>query len=263
MKKILVAGPVFSRSGYGEHARFVIDSLLTRTDLYDVYIYPLEWGLSNWVSGDSEKTKHYESLLSKTAVHIQQSRPFDVHVQVTIPNEWVTDVAPYNIGITAGVETDRLPQSWEPKILQMDKIIVTSDHIKDLFEKVTKGKKDIDVTTVGYPVKDLVPTDLSSDLKLPNKFNFLTVAQYAPRKNLLATIKWFVEEFRNEDVGLVVKTHMKNGSYPDWCQLEIILQGFLKTLGPRQCSLHFISGTMSDAETVSYPHLTLPTPHYV
>ena len=59
MRKILIAGPVFSRSGYGEHARFVVDSLSERPDLYDLYIYPLEWGLSNWTTGDKNQTKNY------------------------------------------------------------------------------------------------------------------------------------------------------------------------------------------------------------
>lgn len=248
MKKILIAGPVFSRSGYGEHARFVVDSLSTRPDLFDLYIYPLEWGNSNWSSGNLEKKKYYESLLNKTSEHLQKSKSFDVHVQVTVPNEWTTDLAPCNIGVTAGVETDRLPDSWKPKILEMDKIIVTSEHIKGLFDKAIGSSKDIQVESVSYPVKDLEPADLSEELKLPDPFNFLTVAQYAPRKNLMSTIKCFVEEFRDEEVGLVVKTHMRNNSYADWCQLKIQLAGFLNQMGPRKCNVHFISGAMSDEE---------------
>ena len=46
------------------------------------------------------------------------------------------------------------------------------------------------------------------DLKLSSEFNFLIISQFGIRKNLTNTIKWFVEEFKNEDVGLVVKTNL-------------------------------------------------------
>jgi glycosyltransferase involved in cell wall biosynthesis len=248
MKKILVAGPVFSRSGYGEHARFVVNALSSRPDLFDVYIYPLEWGHSNWTAGDQQKSNYYAYLMEKTAKHIQQSKGWDVHIQVTIPSEWVSDVAPCNIGITAGVETDRLPESWKPNILQMDKVIVTSTHIKKLFDKVLAGNKNIEVEAVAYPVKELVPTGLDSQIQLDADFNFLTIAQYAPRKNLLNTIKWFVEEFREDEVGLVVKSHMRNNSYPDSVQLDTLLRGFVGQLGPSKCQVYLLTGTMSDQE---------------
>ena len=248
MKKILVAGPVFSRSGYGEHARFVVNALSSRPDLFDVYIYPLEWGHSNWTVGDQQKSSYYAYLMEKTAKHIQQSKGWDVHVQITIPSEWVSDVAPCNIGITAGVETDRLPESWSPNILQMDKIIVTSTHIKKLFDKVLSGNKNIEVEAVAYPVKEIVPAGLSSKIQLDTDFNFLTIAQYAPRKNLLNTIKWFVEEFREDEVGLVVKSHIRNNSYPDSVQLNTLLQGFVEQLGPSKCQVYLLTGAMSDQE---------------
>ena len=41
MKKVLVRGPILSRSGYGEHARFVYRILKSREDLFDIYIQPL------------------------------------------------------------------------------------------------------------------------------------------------------------------------------------------------------------------------------
>ena len=63
------------------------------------------------------------------------------------------------------------------------------------------------VEFVNYPVKSFENLP-ELELELTNSFNFLAVAQFGPRKNLKNTIKWFVEEFRNEDVGLVVKSNI-------------------------------------------------------
>ena len=43
-KKILLKGPLLTRSGYGEQARFALRSLQSREDLFDIYIQPLQWG---------------------------------------------------------------------------------------------------------------------------------------------------------------------------------------------------------------------------
>ena len=40
MKKILLRGPVLTRSGYGEHARFILNALTTNPE-FDVYVEPL------------------------------------------------------------------------------------------------------------------------------------------------------------------------------------------------------------------------------
>jgi len=38
-KKILLKGPLLTRSGYGEQARFALRALRSREDLFDIYIY--------------------------------------------------------------------------------------------------------------------------------------------------------------------------------------------------------------------------------
>ena len=54
MKKVIVKGPVLSQSGYGEHARFIIRSLRTRPDLFDIYIVAISWGATGWIMDDSK-----------------------------------------------------------------------------------------------------------------------------------------------------------------------------------------------------------------
>ncbi len=50
------------------------------------------------------------------------------------------------------------------------------------------------------------------DIELDYDFNFLAVAQWGPRKNIDNTINWFIEEFHDEEVGLVLKANMANCS---------------------------------------------------
>ncbi len=210
MKKVLLSAPILTRSGYGEHARFVFQSLKTNPDI-DLYVMPLNWGQSNWVYEDTEERLEIDGYIQKAA---QSDGNFDISIQVTIPNEWVK-AAPINIGVCAGIETDKVSMAWLKKANEMDKVIVVSNHAKDTFTKAKYSlgqfsnsesityKCETPVEVVHYGVKNVVPTEL--DLELENDFNFLTVAQLGPRKNLENTVRWFVEEFIDEEVGLVIK----------------------------------------------------------
>ena len=208
-KKIIVRGPVLSRSGYGEQARFALRSLREYEDRYDIYVTPTGWGQLSWTWEDDDERRWIDSLIEKTAVfhhhNNNATRIYDISLQVTIPNEWTTDLAEYNVGYTAGIETDRVSSLWVQKCLEMDKIIVVSNHAKDVFYNTSYEARDeagntlqslrIDpdnsshpeISVVNYPVKD--GSSVKFDHKFTTKFNFLTVAQWGPRKNLNNTIK--------------------------------------------------------------------------
>jgi glycosyltransferase involved in cell wall biosynthesis len=257
MKKVLLRGPVLTRSGYGEHARFVLEALLKNTD-FDVYVVPLNWGQSNWLFEDSEKRKEIDDLIQKTA---NANESFDISIQVTIPNEW-EKIAPINIGICAGIETDKVSMAWIKKANDMDRVIVVSEHAKSGFTKTKYSfgtsndiifKCETPVDIVHYGVKDVETMDL--DLGLTHKFNFLTVAQMGPRKNLVNTVKWFVEEFKEEEVGLVVKAHWMNNSLVDRRKMTGLLRQVLEDVADRKCSVHLVHGNMTDEEIHSlYTH---------
>ena len=55
-KKVLLKGPILTRSGYGEQTRFALRSLRSRPDLFELYIQPLQWGNTSWIATtDSER----------------------------------------------------------------------------------------------------------------------------------------------------------------------------------------------------------------
>lgn len=258
IKKVLLKGPLLTRSGYGEQARFALRSLRSRPDLFEVFIQPIQWGQTSWVSEVDEERAWIDQRIEQTIGYLQQGGRFDISLQVTIPNEW-EKIAPINIGYTAGIETTKVSPPWLEKGNMMDKIIVVSNHSKRVYRETgyemaaqdgsSQGalRMMTDITTVNYPVKtyDTVD-DLSLDLEYD--FNFLTVAQMGPRKNLFNTIKWFVEEFHDEEVGLLVKTNKAKNCVLDREYVFHDLTKFVAQFNERKCKVYLLHGDMTDEE---------------
>ena len=254
MKTILIIGPVTRRAGYGEQARFALRSLRAHPERFNILIQDIPWGQSGQVSEDSEEQNFITETIAKTQQHIKQQLPVDITLQVTIPNEF-KKLAPVNIGYTAGIETTRVSPQWIEQSALMDKIILVSNHSKDVYEKTSyegtnneTGEKviiktQVPMEVVNYPVRSLEVDDLGLELK--HDFNFLTIAQMGPRKNLANTVKWFLEEFQNDEVGLIVKTNMRNCCTADahFC-LDSIRQ-LTKQFPERKCSVHLLHGDLS------------------
>lgn len=267
-KKILVTGPVLTSSGYGEQARFALRALRSREDLFDIYITPTPWGHCGWVHDDTEERNWMDSIIAKTVHYAQMlnGQPqYDMSLQITIPNEW-KKVAPINIGYTAGIETNKISPHWIQPSNQMDKIIVVSNFAKKGFEngvysvqdqngnQVPNFKVTTPIEVVNYCIRksDALPIDLD----VTTDFNFLVVAQSGPRKNFVNTIKWFVEEFKNDaNVGLICKTHLGGASHIDREAVENVLNNILSSYQDRKCKVYMLHGDMNEAELTSlYTH---------
>ena len=268
-KKILVKGPVLSRSGYGEQSRFALRALRSREELFDVYLINLGWGQTGQSTEMTEEIKFIKETLLKTQVHIQQGGTFDISLQITVPNEF-EKVAPINIGYTAGIETTKVAPEWIQKANEtMNKVIVVSNHSKKVFEQTKYDVKDgngndikgwglqVPVDVVNYPVRPFEPQEL--DFNLTTNTNFLAVSQWGPRKNLENTIRWFVETFKdNGDVGLILKTNTASESLIDReitsRRLEILLQPYQD----RQCKIYLLHGEVpASGLTWLYTHPTM------
>lgn len=259
-KKILLRAPVLTRSGYGEQSRFALRALRSREDLFDIYIHPLQWGHTSWVCENDEERRWIDESVEKTIKYVQDGGVFDISLQVTIPNEW-EKLALYNVGFTAGIETTRVSHEWILKANEMDSIIVVSNHAKDVFldtiyeaidqntDQRVELKLEVPIEAVNYPVKQYDNlTSLELDLK--HDFNFVTVAQLGPRKNLENTIRWFMEEFKDDEVGLVVKTNVAKN-----CQIDReLVHGRLLSIvrdpaySDRKCNVYLLHGDLTDKE---------------
>jgi len=262
--KTIVRGPALSQSGYGEHARFVLRALKSREDIFDIYVDNLNWGKTSWLWEDTEERKWIDSLLIKTMQFAQQGEKFDISLQVTIPNEW-QKMAPINIGCTAGIETTLITSEWVEKTYLMDKIIVVSNFSREAFlntiysmqtqtgeQRKVSAKGPFEV--VNYPFRPIDPSEIDLDLKYD--FNFLAMAQWSPRKNIENTLRWFVEEFFDQEVGLVLKTSVANNSYLDYIHTKRTIKNILEDskYAERKCSIHLLHGYLKDSELSGLYH---------
>tara|TARA_R110000824_G_scaffold3106_2_gene14233 strand:- start:1708 stop:3006 length:1299 start_codon:yes stop_codon:yes gene_type:complete len=265
MKKVLVRGPALSRSGYGEHARFVLRSLKKHQDKFDIYLINTGWGNTGWLFEDSEERRWLDAILLKTTLYGQQDGAYDLSMQVTIPNEW-EPLAPINIGVTAGIETTQVDPEWIVKSHVVDKIITVSEHSKNVYEKTSyvaenqkTGQKvedfrcKVPIDVVHYPVRHFEPQKMKLDLK--TDFNFLAVAQWGPRKNLENTVRWFVEEFIDQNIGLILKANIVNNSIIDREEIGKRIEDMLKNYPQRKCKVYVLHGDNTDEEMAGlYTH---------
>lgn len=256
-KKVLVKGPALTSSGYGEHARLILRALRAHEEYVDIFFENIVWGQNGFLMEDTEEKRWMESLAKKTAVAKEKGIQLDVAVQVTIPPEW-QKIAPVNIGVTAGIETTKIAPQWVEKCQLVNKIIVPSQHAKYAFDATTYKVKhpqtgeEVDfknrtpVEVIHYPVKDTTPQEI--DLELEHDFNFLTIAQWGPRKNLTNTVKWFVEEFRDENVGLVIKANIRKNNITDRMVCSARLKEIVGEDINRKCKIYLVHGNMTEEE---------------
>jgi len=259
MKKVFVKGPFLTRSGYGEHARFLLRALRKYEGrLFDIYADPTGWGNTGWEVEDNEERKWIDSIVDKTQRYKAEKGTFDMSLQVTIPNEW-EKYADINIGVTAGIETTMVAPQWIEKAWNMDKIITISQHSKTVYENTTYEATNNDtneqfvarcttpIDIVHYPVRNKKTEDLN--IEFSTKFNFLAVAQWGPRKALDETVVWFLEEFKdNPDVGLVLKAFKINNSYQDRQGVKEHLKNLHASVPDCQCKIHLVHGNMKEEE---------------
>jgi hypothetical protein len=65
-KKILLKGPLLTRSGYGEQTRFALRALRSREDLFDIFIQPLTWGQTSWAAEDTPERNWIDQAIERT-----------------------------------------------------------------------------------------------------------------------------------------------------------------------------------------------------
>ena len=256
-KKIFVRGPVLSQSGYGEQARFALRALKSKEDLFDIYVQPVPWGQTGWVWEESEFRSWLDSKITVTQILMQknQLQP-DISLQITIPNEF-QKLCPVNIGYTAGIETSKVSPQWLQKgNEEVDKILVVSNHSKTTYQN-TVAQATNNQTGETFPYKLETPIEVVwettpraepepiNEISLDYDNNFLMISQMGPRKNFANAIKWWVEEFIDQEVGLIVKTNIKSNSIIDWEHLETHMKNLLKPYTNRKCKVYVLHGDLT------------------
>jgi glycosyltransferase involved in cell wall biosynthesis len=241
MKKLmLICAPITSRSGYGAHARDLVWSFLQH-DKYDIKVLDVRWGECPRNALDKNNPRDKQLLDCILPTPPQIDRQPDIYVDIRIPNEFETH-GKFNIGITAGVETNAVSGKWIECCNKMDLVIVPSEHskegfVKSVYDKVQqlpngeqqkigemKLEKPIEVLFEGADeeiYKSLDKDELDTNIyelienTTPEKFAFLFVGQWTKggygedRKDIAKLIKVFYETFANQkkQPALILKTN--------------------------------------------------------
>jgi hypothetical protein len=276
MKPTLVfQGPIFTRSGYGDHCRDLMKSL-RKMDKYDIKIIPLRWGNTpqNQVDGESEFGRW---MLERVISGIEQ-KP-DIFFQVSVANEFEPK-GHYNIGVTAGVETTIAPKDFIDGSNKMDLIIVPSNFTKQNLGGTVYQQKDqatgqiVGEIKVGKPIEVLlegVDTEIFSKgsgkdvlANVKEDFNFLIVGHWLKgslgqdRKDIGMAIKTFATVFqylpKEKRPGLIIKTSHAGFSVIDREATREKIDGVLKPLGDKCPSVYLIHGDMEESDMSNLYH---------
>jgi glycosyltransferase involved in cell wall biosynthesis len=221
---LLFRGPVKTRSGYGAHARDLLEALY-KMDLFDIKIDSCGWGSTPLTA--LEKDNVFHGWIEANIITSMSNTP-DIYVQVTVPNEFQR-VGRLNIGVTAGIETTVAPKIWVDGCNRMDLIITTSQFSADVLlstvynenEKntgklVTQHRITKPVSVLFEGVDETIYNNQYNhiDLDIKEDFAFLFVGHWLKgdlgqdRKDVGMLIKCFAHSFsEHEDKpALVLKT---------------------------------------------------------
>ncbi len=253
MKKVVIRAPLLTKSGYGVHSRQLFQYLVGKPNI-ELKTQIVPWGITPWYTNFDSCNGLIGEAIKRSNTTPEEK--FDVSFQVQLPNEWDAGVASYNVGVTAGVETDKCNPTWgSVHCNKMDKIIVPSAHTEKSFKNSAVIQTPMHVVPEAY-FENLLNTPEHLDLDISTNFNFLTVGVltgFTPdtdRKNLFYLIKWFVEEFRNDpDVGLIVKTNSGRDTAIDKSATRQMLNKILKEVGHEGTpKVHLLHGSMTRDE---------------
>ena len=277
---IVIQGPVATRSGYGNHTRDLVTSLIN-SDKYDIDIISLPWG-NTAMNALKEDNEEHQAILQRIARHNITKKP-DIFIQISVANEF-NPVGKYNIGITAGVETNAVPHEFIQGGNKMDLIIVPSEFSKKGFEviydkldnnKVKQGEvkleKPIEVLFEGLDLNTYKKTDKLAPIikeelsSIKDDFCFLFVGHWLKgdigqdRKDIGMMIKTYCEAFKRKAKrnrpGLILKTSHARMSIMDrdimFKKIQTIIEPYKKDIP----NIYLLHGDFTDEEMNSlYNH---------
>lgn len=271
----VIYAPVDTLSGYGARARDTVKSIIElKKDEWDIKIISCGWG--NTPVGFIEENPEWHFLNPYILPAPQLPAQPDIFIWITIPTEF-QKVGKYNIGITAGLETDIVPGDWVEGVNRMDLVLVSSEHSKKAFleskyQRINNQTKQvegtIEVTTPIEVIFEGFDTNIYKHLDKPNKeigalntipedFCYLFVGHWLQgdlgedRKNVGMLIKAFFEVFKGKKnkPALVLKTSIVGPSYMDRDEILKRIQQIRNTVNSKDLpNIYLLHGEFTDAE---------------
>jgi len=273
---LLFKGPVATRSGYGDHARDLLESLF-ELDKYEIKIVPTRWG--NTPQNQLNPTTDVGKKIIENCVTQIEKQP-DIFVQLTVANEF-EPIGKYNIGITAGVETTIAPKEFIDGCNRMNLVIVPTKFTKQTLLDTVYDERDnrtqqlvrqIKVTTpieVLHEGVDLetwqAPKKIDNFLEgIETDFNFLVCGHWLQgdlgqdRKDIGMTIKTFCTVFKSlpkdKQPGLILKTSTAGFSVMDRENITKKIDQLIQEVGDKCPPIYLLFGDLSVNEMANLYH---------
>ena len=283
-KKVLLAAPIQSLSGYGARSRDLLTALLSN-DSFDVYCTPIRWGNLNTIN--FRDVPNGQELFQAAKKPIPSS--VDVYIQCTIAKEFgmLNDIeANLKIGITAGIETTEPPQDWIEGCNRMDVVLFSSECSRKAFVDYSKEVESPDGTYTLKLKEDLVTdvliegldvewfdtvapaSEVDSLLEGIPDVSLLFVGAWLPgglgfdRKNIATMIKAYIAASKDVDtpIGLVLKTAMSGDNEISKAKIRESIRYIMESSGvsSNDVDIRVIHGSMTDREIVTlYSHTSI------
>ena len=273
----IISSPFDVYSGYSARSRDLIKAII-ELNKYDVKLLPQRWGDCAW--GFCKDNPEWSFLYDYVLTTPQLPKQPEIWMQITVPNEF-TPVGKYNIGVTAGIESNICAADLIEGANRMNLTLISSEHSKQVFqnskfekrnkqtnqvEGIIELNKPIEVLFEGANLDIYLPqepaikgasvlSDTISDIK--EDFAYLFVGHWMngdlgeDRKNVSLLIKSFFETFKNKSKqpALILKTSGAVSSYVD---REIILnkiQQIKNTVDSKNLpNVYLLHGEFTDTE---------------
>ena len=270
---LLFRGPVETRSGYGSHARDVLECL-HKMDMFEISVDSCMWGVTPMTALD--ESNEFHNWIKEKTVTSFNGIP-DIYVSVTISNEFQR-VGRFNIGVTAGIETTVAGKDLIDGCNNMDLVIVPSTFTRDVYFQTVYNENEKDSGRLlkqhklSKPIEVLfegADTSIYNDvtvesfnLDIQEDFAFLFVGHWLKgdigqdRKDVGMLIKVFAETFKDVDVkpALVLKTSAGSFSVKDREVMRKKILDITKN-NVNLPSIYLLYGDLSDKEMNSlYNH---------
>lgn len=274
---LLFQAPVATRSGYGDHSRDLLESLMN-LDKFDIKVIPTRWG--NTPQNQLNPNTKVGKFIIENIIGNQLNKQPDVFVQVSVANEF-QPIGKFNIGITAGVETTVAPKDFIDGCNKMNLILVPSKFTKHVLESTVFDEKDnrtgqlvrqhkiqvpievipegVDLSIYAEPEKD---ESFLSDIE--TDFNYLVVGHWLQgnlgedRKDIGMTIQTFCTVFKDlpkdKQPGLILKTSSAGFSVMDREQISKKIKEVTNQFGDKCPPIYLLFGDLSFPEMAKLYH---------
>tara|TARA_R110000764_G_scaffold198572_1_gene283831 strand:+ start:433 stop:1737 length:1305 start_codon:yes stop_codon:yes gene_type:complete len=262
----IVSCPIDTFSGYGARSRDFVKGLIkSKGEEWDIKILPQRWGDCPWnflPQDDPLRQRFVGGVEQKPAVWMQ----------ITVPNEF-QPVGQFNIGISAGIETNIFPSEFLVGMNKMNLNLVSSKHSKDVALATTFNQQDKQGKITGQlklekPIEILFEgLDLDKYYKNPQNsgllkdihedFCFLFTGHWLPgnfgedRKNTALLVKTFLETFKGpgkKKPALVMKTNHVNYSLLDREEILKRINRIKDGISGTLPNIYLIHGELTDDE---------------